>query len=280
MPTCPACQFPCFHIGCGCHVRGFRVPGFEALESVPTTAERGVPPIERLCATCDTRVGRERLGELLKWLGRCDGAFPELPGKVQREDLRQLPGFCKWVYTGKLESHESVDTAPEAQAMIRDALEALARVYELTSYTGTTWTNAAVDEPHTKGRGIIDDVLENLGSPQIIPPRVQQENTGLMGDTAFPDLGSQQDAETQPGSVSMIIQDQERGASFAPQQGEHSPSTANQDAASEDSWPELQDLLENCQRETNAIVRGQAAAPQENIDAPGWTWSDFPADAI
>ena len=247
MPTCPACQFPCFHIGCGCHVRGFRVPGFEALESVPTTAERGVPPIERLCATCDTHVERERLGELLKWLRRCDGAFPELPGRVQREDLRQLPGFCKWVYTGKLETHDRVGTAPEVQAMIRDALEALARVRELTSHIGTTWSNAAVDEPRTRGRGIIDDILENLGSPQIISIRVQQENTGSMGNTASPDLSLQQHVETQPGLVSMTIQDQECGASFAPQQGEHSPSTAKQDAASEDSWPELQEVLENYQ---------------------------------
>ena len=191
MPTCPVCQFPCFHLGCGCHIRGFRVPGFEALESVPTTAESGVPPIGRLCAVCDTRVGKERLDELLEWLRRCDVEFPELPGRVQKADLSQLPGFWKWAYTGKLEPYEDVSTAPEAQAMIRDALEALARVYEFTRHIGISWSNAAVDKPQIRGRGIIDGILGNLASPQPMPHSIQQENPGSSGNKISPDRSSE-----------------------------------------------------------------------------------------
>ena len=78
----------------------------------------------------------------------------------------------------------------------------------------------------------------------------------------------------------MIMQDKERGASFTPQQGEQPPNTTKQDTPSEDSWPELQKILEKYQRETDAIVPGQAAVIEENMGSADWTWGDFMADGI
>ncbi|KAJ2894757.1 uncharacterized protein MKZ38_007242 [Zalerion maritima] len=128
---CPSCNFPVFHIGCGCPVAGVPVPKPEENHLVPATAEsgNGNPAIGELCYRCNSDIGRRRLNSLF------DSMFsPATMAPRDQSNWHHIPGYWRWITSGDFDPN-----VPEPDRAESRKLDVLRQHYKITD-RGPLWT--------------------------------------------------------------------------------------------------------------------------------------------